>query len=191
MKRSLSIALLLLLVFSAPSAAQRPRPKAVSALKYPNELPQLKLYEKAKWKELEPMVSTEEDVRRVLGDVLAIYEFDPDWLVLLSFVGRGSHTNGKPWPESLTGRVASITLRPRKRLSLKGVKFPPAFKWGGGHASHSDATWDVYSDGSGLKYYIFSNKTGEHEPGDLYQIEYGASDALIERQIRYGRWMGD
>jgi hypothetical protein len=148
---------------------------------YPNELPHFKLYEKAKWKELQPLISTEEDVHRILGDVRASYEFDPDWLILLSFVGKGSSTNGRLWPESLTGRVSNIMLRPRKRISFKKVVFPATFKKGYGSASHTKSAWHVYSDGSGLQYYIFSNKVEGHEVGDLYKIEYGASEALINR----------
>lgn len=43
-------------------------------LAYPNELPSLKIYERAKWKSLEPYVSTVDDVKKLMGKPVAIYD---------------------------------------------------------------------------------------------------------------------
>jgi hypothetical protein len=176
--------------------------KSEPSIKYPNELPGFRFYENAKWKSLEPLVSTIADVRRVLGepkeahDVSQVtkpypgdaaakrpvftYELNDDWQILIYFV-RYCFYEGPALPASLDDRLCSIDLLPKKRLSFEKVVFPPALKKKLETAIHGE--WNEYSDGSGLVYEVFTRKTayGDERPGDLNRIKYGPSDEAISK----------
>lgn len=192
--------LLSLLVLSPASLAGRSQSETSS--KYPNELAGYKFYEDAKWKSLEPLVSTMADVRRVLGepaeahdvsqftkpypgDYVAkrpvfTYELDDDWQILIYFV-RYCFYEGPALPASLEDRLCTIDLLPKKRIPFGKVEFPPSFKKR--NVAAVDAAWDEYADGSGLVYEVYTTKTpyGNDQPGDLDRITYGPSDETIRK----------
>ena len=167
--------------------AQAQSDSASEKLRYPNELPNLRLYASAKWRSIVPYVSTRDDVERILGapahlydqrfyikkfdDYLVGYEYDLDWIIIVSYIAEGGSL-----PVSLVGHVSEISLYPRKRISLHGVKFPPAFTRSTYENSKIELT--VYYDKFGLKYSIYSRVSAgdAHEIGDLEAIEYGVSD---------------
>jgi hypothetical protein len=72
-----------------------------------------------------------------------------------------------------TLRLCSVDLLPHKRTPFVKVKFPDDFVKK--HVTAVDAAWDEYSDGSGLRYEVYSTKTpyGNQLPGDLNRISYG------------------
>jgi hypothetical protein len=160
--------------------------------RYPNELPEFRFYETASWRSLEPLVSTMADVRRVLGNPLEAhdvseytkpypgdekalkpvfsYNLSGGWKLLVYFTKYCFH---KP-PQGLPGdRVCSFDLLPAFRISFDTSKLPAAFKKT--HIPAVDAAWDEYSDGTGLRYEVYSTRTpyGENRPGDLFRISYG------------------
>jgi hypothetical protein len=64
---------------------------------YPNELPNLKLYQDAKWNSIRPYVSTVDDVEKLLGkpvtiyddlhhDYIAGFQVNPDWNITIYIV---------------------------------------------------------------------------------------------------------
>lgn len=155
--------------------------------RYPNELPNLRLYESAKWKSIVPYVSTRDDVERALGpparvydqrfyvkkfeDYLVGYDHNLDWIIIVTFIAEGGSL-----PPTLVGRVSDISLYPRKPISLQGVEFPPAFKRSTYENDKTELT--VYHDKFGLKYSIYSRvSAGDgHKIGDIEAIEYGVCD---------------
>ena len=169
---------LLPLTFIGGQAQQRPPEGKV---RYPNELPHLKLYQEAKWKSIVPYVSTEEDVERVLGEPVPIYEedsatwvycydYDSDWTIVISYVGDPI--------DSIAGRVAEITLRPRGRVPMVGVTFPSAFHRGDVIDGSRKAKFVAYQDKYGLRYLVYGKDAadGRFLAGDLDSISYGVSN---------------
>ena len=156
---------------------------------YPNELPNLKLYQQAKWKAIQPYISNRADVDRILGEPVSVYqksfggyvngyEDDPDWTIVVFYLGKGGDL-----PASLEGRVSDITLYPKKRVSLKGAEFPPAFRK---YSSRDDADVQttVHYDEFGLRYSVYATEStdGSFHAGDLKLIIYGPSNADTEKQ---------
>ena len=170
--------------------------------RYPNELAGYELYEKAKWKSLKPLISTMDDVRRVLGnpseardtsqytkpypgDALAkkpvfTYELDADWQVLVYFA-KYCFYEGPELPASLNDRLCTIDLLPKKRIAFDRIQFPTAFKKN--HVAAADAAWDEYADGSGLVYEVYTTRTpyGTKQAGDLNRIKYGPSGDELKK----------
>jgi hypothetical protein len=160
--------------------------------RYPNELPEFRFYETASWRSLKPLVATMADVRRVLGNPLEVhdvseytkpypgdekaskpvfsYNLSGGWNLLVYFTKYCFH---EP-PHGLPGdRVCSLDLLPAFRISFDVSKLPTNFTKT--HVQAVDAAWDEYSDGTGLRYEVYSSRTpyGEHRPGDLFRISYG------------------
>lgn len=187
MKRAISVALFILLV--APLVAAQSERSSTAVSRYPNELPVLQLYQQAKWKAIQPYVSTQADVDRILGQPVSLYqksrgqyvngyEDDPDWTIIVSYLGKGGDV-----PASAEGRVSHIYVYPKKRISLKRADFPPIFKrlsLRGGH----DGETTVYYDEFGLRYSVHEadSADGSIRAGDLEVIIYGPSEADVEKQ---------
>jgi hypothetical protein len=83
----------------------------------------------------------------------------------------------------VAGRVLSIELYPKKRVSLVGADFS-AFR-GATYTGRDEETTSYY-DKFGLRYVVFEKDTanGRFHAGDLKRIEYGPSDEATEK---YGK----
>lgn len=160
--------------------------------RYPNELPEFRFYESASWRSLVPLVSTMNDVRRVLGspkeahdvseytkpypgdetawEPVFTYELNGDWKLLVYFARYCSHNVPKNAPGD---RLCSIDLLPRRPLAFDPSRLPKTFAKA--HIRAVDAAWDEYSDGTGLRYEVYTTHTiyGSEKPGDLNRISYG------------------
>lgn len=169
--------------------------------RYPNELADWRFYETAKWKTLEPLVSTMADVRRGLGEPFEArdvaqytkpypgdekaqkpvftYKLNDDWQVLVYFVKYCFR--GGSLPKEFENKLCSIELIPTKRLSFESFVFPDLFKKEEVRAAH--AAWIEYSDGTGLTYEVYTTRTayGDEMPGDLNRIVYSASDETFKK----------
>jgi len=149
---------------------------------YPTELPGYRFYQTAKWRKLTPALSTVADVRGLLGNpddatdlasAAAPYPGDEHvtsvvftytrlmrgWDVLIYL--RNSCGVGAGTP-----RLCSVDLLPHKRTPFVQVEFPSDFVRK--RVTAVDAAWDEYTDGSGLRYEVYSSKTpyGNQLPGD-------------------------
>jgi hypothetical protein len=166
--------------------------------RYPNELADFRFYATAKWKSLEPLVSTVAEVRKALGNPthavdlsqyfepypgddrsknpVFTYDVDDAWEALV-YLGHSCFADVAP--KSL--RLCTIELVPKKRVSFGSVQFPSAFKKN--HVAGADAAWDEFADGSGLSYHVYTTRTpyGNKQPGDLNRIVYGPSDDTLAR----------
>jgi len=173
MREFLSILIFFLLVSAVPAKATR------SLTPYPNELPGFKFYTKY-LDPLRPYVSNRRLVVRVLGSSQGI-ELGR-WRILPFFLGEGSNVNGHAWAEDVTGRLASIDIKPKERVSMLGVRFPAAFAHNLGSVSEINVSCDVYSDSFGLEYWVYAEDSPAGKKGDLMRIVYGPSER-IKRQI--------
>ena len=169
--------------------------------KYPNELPNFRFYETAKWKSLEPLVSTMADVRRILGEPseandvsqytkpypgddkakqpVFIYELNSDWQILVYFV-KYCFQGYVPLSDELDNKLCSIDLIPKNRVPFQSVVFSDVFKKKDVRAV--DGAWTEYSDGTGLFYEVYAvpGPYGKEKKGDLNRIVYTASNKTFE-----------
>jgi len=185
MKQIVSIILFTFCILVASSAGQLP---SKSESPYPNELPNLRIYQEAKWNALRPFVSTEDDIRKLLGKAVAVYDEalhtyvpgyqdDPEWTIVISVVDKGGSLS-----DSVAGRVYDITLYPKKRISLLGADFS-AFRGDTVIDQQGNEESTAYHDEFGLLYVVWAKDTadGRFHAGDLKEIIYGPSREDIEK----------
>jgi hypothetical protein len=155
--------------------------QSTAQMLYPNELANFKFYDQH-LSPLRPYISEKAAVVQAFGSDQG-REF-PGWRVLVSFVGDYKLTtvNGHLWAQNISGRLASLEIIPSKRMSMRRVKFPPAFSHSYGFVSEMNVSCDVYSDDSGLEYWIYSENSRVHKKGDLMCIVYGPNER-IKREI--------
>ena len=142
---------------------------------YPHELQHFKFYD-AYLSPLRPYISELDSVISVLGSDQG--RELPDWRIQPLFVAKGNTVNGRPWAMDITGRLAGIAIRPKKRVSMSNVKFPPQFTHAFGGMSEINVSCDVYRDESGLEYWILAADSDVGKKGDLITINYGPSKGL-------------
>ncbi len=183
---------MLLCFFMVPACAQSMNGKAAVSGRYPNELPGFRFYQGSKWKALQPLTSTMQDVRKVMGepseanDVAAFtkpypgdlkakkpvftYQLNSDWELLVYFV-KYCFQGYVPLPADLDDRVCSLDLIPKTPVHFQQVTFPSIFK--SKHEVAVDGAWTEYDDGLGLFYEVYTNPgpyDKKTKPGDLSRI---------------------
>jgi len=146
---------------------------------YPHELAHFRFYAKY-LSPLKPFISDLDSVIRVLGSDTG--RELAHWRIQPLFVGEGNTVDGHPWAKDITGRLASIVVRPKKRVSMSNAKFPPQFTHTLGGVSGINVSCDVYNDQSGLQYWIYAEDSAVGKKGDLMEIRYGP-DKHLEREI--------
>jgi hypothetical protein len=146
---------------------------------YANELLGFKFYVKY-LAPLRPYVSDRALVVHVLGPDQGLHL--SGWRIWPLFVGDGNKVNGHLWAQDASGRLASVRIIPKRRVSMLAVKFPAAFTHSTGGVSEINVPCDVYRDNFGLEYWIYAEDTPTGKRGDLMYIEYGP-DERIERQV--------
>jgi len=116
------------------------------------------------------------------GDVKALepvftYKLSSGWTLLVYFTKYCFHE----FPKGLRGdRLCSFDLVPKKRISFDTSRLPDTFHKN--HIQAADAAWDEYSDGTGLRYEVYTTHPpyGSEKPGDLFRISYGPPIAVVE-----------
>jgi hypothetical protein len=149
------------LVFGASFAGARERPHN----RYPNELQGFRFYAEY-LAPLEPSLSGEEAVRRVLGDSAAVRR--NGWTI-----GTTYSMKSGPVSNPTLGPLAEIILRPEGVIPMAAVKFPPRFAHCHSSVSEINISFDVYSDTSGLQYWLHEEDSKWGKKGDLFRIVYG------------------
>jgi hypothetical protein len=172
-RRVLSVLVLFILTASAeaqPAHARNP---------YPNELPGFRFYARYMIP-LRPYISDRNSVIRAFGSTngLELHR----WYVWPHFVAEGNVINGHAWARDITGRLATVEIIPRQRVSMAGMKFPRWFKHGVGHVSEINVACDIYGDAFGLQYWLYAADSASGAKGDLMKIVYGPSKR-VERRI--------
>jgi hypothetical protein len=133
--------------------------------RYPNELEGFRFYAEH-LAPLEPGLSGEKAVRRVLGDTSGVRR--NGWTINTTYAAKG----GSAYNRTL-GLLAEIILRPDAIVPMAAVKFPPRFAQCHSSLSEFNISFDVYSDTSGLEYWLHEEDSIWGKKGDLFQIVYG------------------
>jgi hypothetical protein len=149
----------LVVVASFADAGDRPHNR------YPNELQGFRFYAEY-LTPLEPGLSGEETVRRVLGDSAAVQR--NGWTINTTY-----STKSGPVYNPTLGPLAEIVFRPDGVIPMAAVKFPPRFAHCRSSLSEFNISFDVYSDTSGLQYWLHEEDSKWGKKGDLFQIVYG------------------
>ena len=171
-RRRLILLISLLVVGDISLAAQ---------IRYPNELSGFKFHKAARWSAVQPMITSQSEVFALIGKPKGVfYEAQSGWLFVILYIGSGGCYDGRPWPASLTDKVAAIELRPKERISMAGLTFPAVFTRSDGSSAHVDASWYSYKDVYGLEYQVFNEDSpdGSIRAGDLKEIFYGPSSKI-------------
>lgn len=166
---------------------------------YPNELQGYNFFDKGKLKGLKVTVSTREDVKKNFGsDCESGCDYNNDWSVNFSYFGTMTkeitvdEKKIKYVPkEEYVGKVYSIRLIPKKRVSFSQIIFSNKFSHGNGFSvgdgfdskgnftGAAGTSYDSYEDRYGLEYTIFQTgytvgtaEKSKHSKGNLIEIEY-------------------
>lgn len=179
-------------------ATKTPPPVAPKGNEYPNELAGFRIAASAPWRSLRRLESTMADTRRALGDPKSasdlahysdpypgdgvaeqpVWEYDvtvnaSKWTMLVYFV-KSDYYAKRRYPVALHDRLLSIDYVPVGNLPF-AVSALGSFRKS--HTTAADASWDEWTDGSGLIYEVYSKpRRNGGSAGDLNRIVYGPSD---------------
>jgi len=191
MSKLITVLVITFIALAVAVAQSESRPKQT---RYPNELPNLKLYQDAKWNALKFYVSTYDDGVKLLGEPVRVfdyrlhrddwgYDYDPDWTIFVDVLGSDPDLT-----DSVRGRIVHVYLNPKKRVSLVGADFSAFKAYGYTDSRDPNVEGTVYYDKFGLRYSVYAKDTadGRFHAGDLESIIYGPSD---EETAKYRRSM--
>jgi len=71
------------------------------------------------------------------------------------------------------GPLHQISLKPDGVIPMAAVRFPPQFDHCHSSLSEINISFDVYSDTSGLEYWLHEEDSKWGKKGNLFQIVYG------------------
>jgi len=140
---------------------------------YPNEIKGFSFYTLY----LAPLRPSQSDAKQV-AQVLGPSQFLDleNWRVVALYSCKEDSTTCSHGPRD--DLLDTIVVTPKHRVSLRSLKFPPAFSHSQGGVSEINVTCDIYTDKFGLQYWVVSGDFPSHKKGDLLRIEYGpAPDA--------------
>jgi hypothetical protein len=166
MKSLLVWLLFLLAIPNCAKATQVPNP-------YPNELQGFRFYD-TYLAPLQPYISDLALVVKVLGSDRGIEL--RCWSIYPTFLGEGD------WAHDIEGRLASVDIAPKQRVSMLGVKFSSAFTRRQFIVAETNLVCDVYSDSFGLQYWVYAESSTGVKKGDLWKIIYERSEK-VKQQI--------
>lgn len=174
---------------------------------YPNELQGYKFFDKGKLKEIEVTVSTKEDVKKNFGsDCESGCDYNNDWSIDFSYFGstyKKTIINDKTIKlvpkEEYVGKISSISLIPKNRVSFSRIIFSNKFSQSYGFAVGDNfdlegfkgavgTSYHTYEDRYGLKYTVFEKTNyvvgeatkSEYSKGNLTQIKYSIPSQIEE-----------
>ena len=114
--------------------------------RYPNELQAFRFYAEY-LAPLEPGLSMAKAVRRLLGDTAAVRR--NGWTMNTTYAVKGG-----PAYNPTLGPLSGIILRPDEVIPMAAMRFPPRFAHCRRSVSEFNISFDVYSDTSGLQYWL-------------------------------------
>lgn len=185
----------------------------------PNELEGYEFFKKGKLNMLRLGVSTRADVEKVFGsDCEKSCSYSPEWTISIDYFNKSfvlvsrkydknrntfTETQYVPKKEAI-GKINSIALQPKKRVSFKNVVFSSEFVKSfvletgyltPGKNDTLGASIDFYMDNYGLQYFIFDkivndklkdtfglkNTFAKFQKGDLLSIKYVIPEEMESR----------
>jgi hypothetical protein len=171
---------------------------------YPNELSGYEFYGRGRLATIKLAESSKQDVEKIFGEACSsTCDFDEKWRIRFEYFGdfvdqtvsiRDKTWDVAPKPQYL-GKINSISLFPKSRISLDESRFSSQFNRGFSHTTSPHSKWeiyyDLYRDKYGLAYIIFeemkSKKTDDttsitdSSKGDLVEIKYEITDKRQKR----------
>ena len=199
----LGFIILLLAVQIFPQSGDSSSCNSSKTSRYPNELPDFKFYETAKWRSLTFLESTMDDVRQVMGEPTKVidtaqlttaYPGDAKSLQPV-FIYDGNEWNihvyfGKycyyttELPEIYKNRLCEVVLHPKKTVPADKIQFPGMFEKK--TKKLPDGSWDEFRDGGGLTYVInYEDSTdGINKAKYLGNITYGISKSELRGIVK-------
>ena len=150
---------------------------------FPNELHGFKFYRDGRLADIKLTISTTADVAKILGEeCLKTCDLDENWQVNIFRALKGGRAcTGIECKTKLTilpeyvGKVWSITITPKTRVSFADITFSEKFQHGiSGPLEWDKNTYNVYWDEDDLSYKLFAEDSadGKHRKGDLKEIQY-------------------
>jgi hypothetical protein len=114
---------------------------------------------------LQPGLSSEDSVRRVLGDTAAVKR--NGWTIIPTYTMKSG-----PVYNPTLGPVYQIIVRPDGVIPMGAVNFSSAFTHCHSSVSEINISFDVYGDRFGLEYWLHEEDSEWGKKGDLYRIVY-------------------
>jgi len=111
-------------------------------------------------------MSGEDAVRRVLGDTAAVKR--NGWRIIPTYTMKSG-----PVYNPTLGPVYQIIVKPDGVIPMGAVKFSSAFRHCHSFVTEINIDFDVYSDTSGLEYWLHAEDSKWGKKGDLYHVVYG------------------
>lgn len=133
--------------------------------RYPNELQGFKFYAQY-LAPLQPGLSMEHSVRRVLGDAVSGKRIG--WRIIPTYT-----TKSGPVYNPTLGPLSEIIVSPDGVIPMGAVRFSAAFTHCHGSVSEINVGFDVYRDRFGLEYWLHEEDSEYGKKCDLYRIVYG------------------
>ena len=143
---------------------------------YPNEIKGLKFYARY-LAPLRPGQSNTKQIIQVLGSDQG--RDLKDWKIGVYFSCTEDFITCSHGPRN--DPLGIIEITPKHRVSLRHFNFPAAFSHSYGGVSEINVTCDIYTDDSGLEYWVLSGNFPSYRKGDLLMIRYGPSRAGEKR----------
>lgn len=137
---------------------------------YPNEIDGLRFYAPY-LAPLRPGHSDTKEVVRVLGSDQGL-DLN-DWRIHVYFSCKGdvSTCTHEPYNRPLD----SIKITPKRRIRFNSFRLPEGFSYSSGTVSEINIACNVYSDDSGLEYWVVARGHAGYRKGDVFMIRYGPS----------------
>jgi hypothetical protein len=175
---------------------------SAQANSYPYELRGYEFFDKENLKKLRLGVSTKQNVTEIFGENCEdLCNYNQNWIINFTYfdqIEKGGVRKEKTYvPVSrYLGKLYSISLRPKLKISFKKTVFPSRFKYSTGGSRGIYKTrgsgdngviiyYIAYSDKYGLEYRIFNEMTltkyknrSKWEKGSLLSIEYQIPEKL-------------
>lgn len=155
---------------------------------FPNEVDGLQFTKQEKFKDLELLVSTRDNVMAAFGEKCVNgCDYDDDWKIDFAYVNEGwsitdtangVRTVSKPRPE-FVGKLASITFRPRRAVMMPRASGASELRCSPAASSQGSLAFKsvLCMDDRVLAYIIYDedNETANFRKNQIHVITYGLS----------------
>jgi hypothetical protein len=157
---------------------------------FPNEVEGLQFTKQEKFKNLELLVSTRDNVIAAFGEKCVNgCDYDDDWKIDFAYVNEGwsitdmvngSKTVFKPRPE-FVGKLASITFRPKRAVMMPRASGPSELRCSPAATSQGSLAFKsiLCMDNRVLSYIIYDedNEAAKFQKNQIHVITYSPSQA--------------
>ncbi len=168
---------------------------------YPNELAGYQFFGSGKLKDLQLLVSSKDDVKRIFGEKCEKQcDYETDWSISFEYfediwIKESRNAKGDKLTSSLDlkylGKLRVIGIRPKKQISFLSISFPDVFKkliitstTDGRSGNSRMSVNDAFQDSSGLTYEIYSRTNYDDIRTKNARVYHKGELVLIRYNIR-------